>query len=121
MWRQTTLSVAGNQQEALLDAVRSYFESDRRYGNIEWLEPGRVLAASAKYNFSTGGEGVKVEVTRGAGEATTDVAILSASMPIYDWGKNQRNIDALINHLRSAGFVVDVKATCGKHKIGGQN
>lgn len=31
MWRRTTLSVAGNQREAVLDAVLSYFESDRRY------------------------------------------------------------------------------------------
>jgi len=121
MWRQTTLSVAGTQREAVLDAVRSYFESDRRYRNIEWLEPSRVLAASAKYNFSTGGEGVKVEVSGGEGEATTEVAIMSASMPIYDWGKNQQNIDALINHLRNAGFVLEVKATDSKHKLGGQS
>ena len=84
MWRQTTLSLVGDQQEAVLHAVQSYFESDRRYSKIEWLEPGRLLAASARYNFITGGEGICVEANSGDGSATTQVAIVSASQPIYD-------------------------------------
>jgi hypothetical protein len=40
-------------------------------------------------------------------------------MPIHDWGKNQRNIDVVINHLRDAEFVFEVVASEGKHKMGG--
>jgi hypothetical protein len=119
MWRRTILLVNGDQREAVLNAVQSYFESDRRFRNMEWLESGRVLTAYGRHNLSTGGEGVKIEVNGRDGLAMMQVDILSVSVPIYDWGKNQRNIDSLVNYLRMAGFVFEVKASEGKHKIGG--
>jgi hypothetical protein len=111
--------MTGDQREAVLNSVESYFKGERRFSDTEWLEPGRVLAAGTGYNFSTGGEGVKVEVNNGDGNTGTTVEITSVSMPIYDWGKNQKNIDSLVNHFRSAKFVFEVTASEGKRKIGG--
>ena len=119
MWRRTILLVNDGKREVVLDAVRSYFETNRRFKNMEWLEPGRVLSAYSRRNLSTGGEGVKVEVNGSEGLTTVQVDILSITAPIYDWGKNQRNIDSLVNYLRTVGFIFEVKANEGKHKIGG--
>lgn len=118
-WRKATLSMAGDQREAVLSTVEAYFNGERRFKDTEWLEPGRVLAGGTGYTFSTGGEGVKVAVNAGDGMDTTVVEVTIVSKPIYDWGKNQRNVDSLVNHLRDAGFVLEVTASEGKRKVGG--
>jgi hypothetical protein len=111
--------MTGDQREAVLNSVELYFKGERRFTDTEWLEPGRVLAGGTGHNFSTGGEGVKVEVNAGDGITTTLVEVTSISVPIYDWGKNQRNVDSLVNHLRKAGFVFEVTSSEGKRKVGG--
>lgn len=111
--------MAEDQPEAVLNSVESYFNGERRFVDTEWLEPGRVLAGWTGYNISTGGEGVKVEVNAGDGNATTLVKITSFSRPIYDWGKNQKNVDSLVKHLRNAGFFFEITASEGKRKLGG--
>jgi hypothetical protein len=51
MWRRTTWSVAGDQRHAVLKAVQLYLEGERRFGNIEWIEPHRVIAALPSTTF----------------------------------------------------------------------
>ena len=121
MWRRTILLVEGRQPEAVLDAVQSYFAGSRRYRKTEWLEPGRALTAYGRRNLSTGGEGVKVEVNNGDRMGTVQVDIFCVCEPMYDWGKCQRHIDGLVNHLRISGFSFEVMANERGHGIGGSN
>ena len=92
MWRQTTLSVAGDKRAEVTSVVQRYFEANRRFGITEWAEPGRVIAVSTRGNLWTGGEAIEVRVSEGVDSSTTQVQVLSVLSAMYDWGKNRRNV-----------------------------
>jgi hypothetical protein len=69
-------------------------------------------------NMATGGETMLVDAL-GTGSGRTELDVTSASYPIYDWGRNRRNIQQLVDHLRESGLVVEIKSMESKYTLGG--
>ena len=119
MWRQTTLSVAGDKRAEVTSAVQRYFESNRRFGITEWTEPGRMFAVSTRGNLWADEQAVEVRVSEGADSSMTQVQVLSSMAPIYDWGINRRRIRELLSYLLNAGIDFEITTTNRKFEFGG--
>ena len=119
MWRQTTLSVAGDKRAEVTSVVQRYFETNRRFGITEWAEPSRAIAVSTRGNLWTGGEAMEVRVSEGADSSTTQVQVMSVLSAMYDWGKNRRNIEGLLSYLLNAGIDFETTTTDRKYEFGG--
>jgi len=118
MWRQTTLSVAGDKRAEVTRLVQLYFESNRRFGISEWTEPGRVFAVSTRGNLWADEQAVEVRVSEGA-NSTTQVQVLSSLAAMYDWGINRRRIRELLSYLSNAGIDFEIATTNRKYEFGG--
>ena len=119
MWRQTTLSVAGDKRAEVTSVVQRYFATNRRFGIVEWAEPGRVIAVSTRGNLWSGGEAIEVRVSEGVDSSTTQVQVLSVLSAMYDWGKNRRNIEDLLSYLLNAAIDFETTTTNRKYEFGG--
>ena len=119
MWRRTTLEIAGDKRAEVTSVVQRYFETNRRFGIVEWAAPGRVIAVATRGNFWTDEQAIEVIVSEGAESSTTQVQVLSALSAIYDWGKNRRNIEELLSCLSLAGVNFKTTTTHHKYEFGG--
>ena len=127
MWTKTTLTVGVEQSDDVLLAVQAFFDANRRFGSWIWLEPGRSIGAgtvtdsklhNVRHNPATGGERMKVDV-RTLPPGRTELEVMSFSVPLYDWGRNRRNIQELVRQLQAAGLAVETGPMVSKHTLGG--
>ena len=66
MWRRRPFSVAGDKRAEVTSVVQRYFATNRRFGIVEWAEPGRVVRLlNASGDLWSGGETIEVRVSEG--------------------------------------------------------
>jgi hypothetical protein len=139
VWVNAIVTVTGDRDEAVLPAVQTFLDSNRRFQRWAWLTPGQTIVAGTttktpspdrmgrhpgfgtdiSRNIATGGETMLVDAL-GTDSGGTRLDVTSASYPIYDWGRNRRNIRQLADHLRDAGLVVEVESMTARHALGGR-
>ena len=137
VWVKAIVTVTGDRDEAVLPTVQRFFGSNRRFQRWMWLMPGQTIIAGTttrtpsldmgrplihrvdmSRNSATGGETMLVDAL-GTDSGGTQLDVTSASYPIYDWGRNRRNVQQLVDHLRDAGLVVEIESMTARHALGG--
>jgi hypothetical protein len=118
VFAKASLEVGGDRDGAVLPNVQSFFDSSGLFTDWKWLEPGPAIGAVTSRNFATGGERMMV-VARVVPPGQTELEVTSASYPLYDWGRNRRNIQHLVEHLQESGLSVEIGSMISKHTLGG--
>jgi hypothetical protein len=97
-------------------AVQAFLDGHKRISSVQWVEPQRHATATVRSYLATYGErlDIRIEQIRDR-EVRTD--IVSESGPLWDWGANRRNIEALVTHLSASGFTGSAEPMVTKANI----
>jgi len=109
--------VAGYGPADVLEVVQQFIEVSAKFDRWAGLELESAIVVSTGYNRATGGENVRIVASQTA--PGTELAVLSQSWPLYDWGRNRRNLNLIAGGLRQAGMTIDEGPMTSRHRLGG--
>ena len=117
MRRSQTVTVPG-EAAAIATAVQTFLSTDKRVSSVEWAEPERHVTANVRSRIATYGGQLDIRLEQAPnGQVRLDV--LSRSGPLWDWGANRRNIEALVTSLSDSGYLGTSEPMVTKVKFGG--
>ena len=100
---------------AVAMAVQAFLACHKRITSVQWVEPQRHAVANVR-SLATYGERLDIRIDQ-IRDREVRTEIVSESGPLWDWGANRRNIEALASHLTAAGFTISAEPMVTKAKI----
>jgi hypothetical protein len=125
MWSQATFSV-DREQDEVVRVIEAFFDSNPRYSPSQWSSSeqsikaagGRPGGSVARRFAGEAEEGMRVDFLP-ASDSDLELRVTSQSFPLFDWGRNAKNIRNLGEHLKASGWSVGIGPTASTHRIGG--